>query len=485
MGPEYTALQSLVKAEGLHTVCQEAGCPNIFECWEDREATFLIGGDQCTRRCDFCQIDTGKPQPPRPRRAAPGRRVGADDGPALRHRHRRRPRRPARRRRLAVRRDRARDPRAQPRHRRREPDPRLQRHARPAGARSSSRGPRCSRTTSRRCRGSSSGSARRSATSARSTCSPQARDFGLVTKSNLILGMGETREEVSPGAARPARRGLRAGHHHPVPAPLGRATTRSSAGCKPEEFVELERRGRRRSASPACCPDRWCVRRTAPVGCTVRRWPPARPTPLTAPPRPTTRDVGTAQPMSTPADPEKIGPDQAVRPDLPDGQADRPAARPVDRSAPSWSPRPSASRCFWLLPRRRRLLKTRSSSVVGACCSASLAALIIFGRRAQKAAYAPDGGPARRRRRPRSSMLRARLADRPDGRLHQAAGPRPPGRRPARASCWSARATPTGCGRCWPASAASTSGSPPRPRSTRSSSATTRARSRCPSWSGT
>jgi len=61
MGPEYQELQSLVKDEGLHTVCQEAGCPNIFECWEDREATFLIGGSQCTRRCDFCQIDTGKP----------------------------------------------------------------------------------------------------------------------------------------------------------------------------------------------------------------------------------------------------------------------------------------------------------------------------------------------------------------------------------------------------------------------------------------
>ena len=61
IGPEYTALKSLVKGEGLHTVCEEAGCPNIFECWEDREATFLIGGDQCTRRCDFCQIDTGKP----------------------------------------------------------------------------------------------------------------------------------------------------------------------------------------------------------------------------------------------------------------------------------------------------------------------------------------------------------------------------------------------------------------------------------------
>ncbi|WHT21195.1 lipoyl synthase [Crossiella sp. CA-258035] len=61
MGPEYRELKGLVKREGLHTVCEEAGCPNIYECWEDREATFLIGGDQCTRRCDFCQIDTGKP----------------------------------------------------------------------------------------------------------------------------------------------------------------------------------------------------------------------------------------------------------------------------------------------------------------------------------------------------------------------------------------------------------------------------------------
>ena len=62
MGPEYTRLRSLVKSEGLHTVCQEAACPNIFECWEDKEATFLIGGERCTRRCDFCNIDTGKPE---------------------------------------------------------------------------------------------------------------------------------------------------------------------------------------------------------------------------------------------------------------------------------------------------------------------------------------------------------------------------------------------------------------------------------------
>lgn len=62
MGPAYQELQGLVKDEGLHTVCQEAACPNIFECWEDREATFLIGGDSCTRRCDFCQIESRKPE---------------------------------------------------------------------------------------------------------------------------------------------------------------------------------------------------------------------------------------------------------------------------------------------------------------------------------------------------------------------------------------------------------------------------------------
>lgn len=71
--PEYRELAQLVQREELHTVCQEAKCPNIFECWEEREATFLIGGDQCTRRCDFCQIATGKPAPldrDEPRRVA-------------------------------------------------------------------------------------------------------------------------------------------------------------------------------------------------------------------------------------------------------------------------------------------------------------------------------------------------------------------------------------------------------------------------------
>ena len=60
-GAQFREISALVESADLHTVCRSAGCPNIFECWEDREATFLIGGDQCTRRCDFCQIDTGKP----------------------------------------------------------------------------------------------------------------------------------------------------------------------------------------------------------------------------------------------------------------------------------------------------------------------------------------------------------------------------------------------------------------------------------------
>jgi lipoic acid synthetase len=73
MGPSFRELKGLVRREGLHTVCEAAGCPNIYECWEDREATFLIGGDRCTRRCDFCQIDTGRPAPldrDEPRRVA-------------------------------------------------------------------------------------------------------------------------------------------------------------------------------------------------------------------------------------------------------------------------------------------------------------------------------------------------------------------------------------------------------------------------------
>ncbi len=60
-GPRYRELVALIRAEGLHTVCQEAACPNVGECWERGTATFMILGDTCTRRCGFCNVKTGKP----------------------------------------------------------------------------------------------------------------------------------------------------------------------------------------------------------------------------------------------------------------------------------------------------------------------------------------------------------------------------------------------------------------------------------------
>ncbi len=60
-GPRYQALSQLIKDENLHTVCQEAACPNVGECWDRGTATFMILGDTCTRRCGFCNVTTGKP----------------------------------------------------------------------------------------------------------------------------------------------------------------------------------------------------------------------------------------------------------------------------------------------------------------------------------------------------------------------------------------------------------------------------------------
>ena len=237
MGPEYKALQSLVKSEGLHTVCQEAGCPNIFECWEDREATFLIGGDQCTRRCDFCQIDTGRPEPldrDEPRRVAESVRtmglryatitgVARDDLPdggawlyaeTVRAIHELNPEtgvenlvpdfngRPDLLTEVF-------ESRPEVLAHNVETVPRIFKRIRPAF--------RYDRSLD---------------------VLTQARDFGLVTKSNLILGLGETRDEVSQALRdlhdagcelvtitqylRPSAR------HHPV-----------ERWVRPEEFVEL------------------------------------------------------------------------------------------------------------------------------------------------------------------------------------------------------------------------------------------------------
>ena len=237
MGPEYTRLQTLVKSEGLHTVCQEAACPNIFECWEDKEATFLIGGDKCTRRCDFCNIDTGKPDPldrEEPRKVAESVKamglkyatitgVTRDDLPdegawlyaeTIRQVHELKPG-------CGV------EMLAPDFHAKSEllneifetrPEvfahnletvPRIFKRIRPAFTYEKSL-----------------------------TVISMARDFGLVTKSNLILGLGETREEVTQALVdlhdagcdlititqylRPTNR------HHPV-----------ERWVKPEEFVEL------------------------------------------------------------------------------------------------------------------------------------------------------------------------------------------------------------------------------------------------------
>ncbi len=60
-GPKYRELSEMMKVENLHTVCQEAACPNVGECWERGTATFMILGDTCTRRCGFCNVKTGKP----------------------------------------------------------------------------------------------------------------------------------------------------------------------------------------------------------------------------------------------------------------------------------------------------------------------------------------------------------------------------------------------------------------------------------------
>jgi lipoic acid synthetase len=66
MGPEYLSLGRTVRGLSLHTVCEEAGCPNIFECWSEGTATFMINGERCTRACGFCLVDTDRPEPPVP-----------------------------------------------------------------------------------------------------------------------------------------------------------------------------------------------------------------------------------------------------------------------------------------------------------------------------------------------------------------------------------------------------------------------------------
>jgi hypothetical protein len=219
MGPEYTAIHSMVKTEKLHTVCQEAGCPNIFECWEDREATFLIGGDVCTRRCDFCDIATGRPTAldlDEPRRVAEsvqqmGLRyatvtgVARDDQPdgaaylyaeTIRQIHALNPNTgveilPPDFGAVPELVGQVFDARPEVFAHNLETVPRIFKRIRPAFTYEKSL-----------------------------RVLTMAREARLVTKSNLILGMGEEEHEVEAGDSRPSRCGLRHPHDHAVPAPL-------------------------------------------------------------------------------------------------------------------------------------------------------------------------------------------------------------------------------------------------------------------------
>jgi len=83
VSPGYVETRGIVRAQGLVTVCEEAGCPNIGECWEKKHATFMIMGDTCTRACTFCNIKTGLPGPLDP--TEPARVAAATAALGLKH----------------------------------------------------------------------------------------------------------------------------------------------------------------------------------------------------------------------------------------------------------------------------------------------------------------------------------------------------------------------------------------------------------------
>ena len=114
LGPEVLELKRTVRDLGLVTVCEDAGCPNLSECWADGTATFMVLGERCTRACGFCLVDTRKPEAPARRRARAGRRGDRPHGPRPRRAHDGRPRRSRRRRHGPRRRLRRGDPRRRP-----------------------------------------------------------------------------------------------------------------------------------------------------------------------------------------------------------------------------------------------------------------------------------------------------------------------------------------------------------------------------------
>ena len=166
----YAATQAIVRENGLHTVCEEAGCPNIGECWEKKHATFMIMGDTCTRACAFCNVKTGLPgalDPNEPEHVAEATAklglahvvitsVDRDDLPDGGG--------------AAFRADHPRHPRPLPEHHDRSPDAGFPAQGRRDRARGARRGPTCSTTISKPCRRSISRCGRARAISPRCGC---------------------------------------------------------------------------------------------------------------------------------------------------------------------------------------------------------------------------------------------------------------------------------------------------------------------------
>ena len=366
-----------MKSEGLHTVCQEAGCPNIFECWEDREATFLIGGDQCTRRCDFCQIDTGKPAAARPRRAAPGRRVacarwGCATPPS--------PASPATTCPTAA-------PGCTPRPCEQihelNPDTGVENlipdfNGKPdllqRGLRVPPRGARPQRRDRPADLQADPAGVPLRPLAGRAHPGPRVRPGHQVQPDPRH---GRDPRGGLPGAARPARGRLRADHDHPVPPPLpaappGRAVgqARGVRGAQGRGRRDRLRRRHVRAAGALVVPRRAALH--------ARRWRPARP-PQRSPPDPGRTPGLRESPVpseqndrSSRGSPdgqegpvrEERGPAQADRPRLPDDEEDR----PPDRSDPAGRlPGHRARRLRRVLARAGRLGLRRGHR---ACCSA-------------------------------------------------------------------------------------------------------------------
>ena len=249
---EYIELKRLVRDLDLHTVCEEAGCPNIYECWSDRTATFMILGDRCTRACGFCLVDTRKPLAvdlDEPRRVADAVRAL---GLAHVGDHLRRPRRPSRRRRVGLRGDGRRGARREPRHRGRVAD--LRREGRRRVARRDLRG--ATRRAEPQPRDGR-------AAAARGAPVGRLRPFALGARTGEERG---PRHEVGPDPrhGRDGRRG--ASRRSPICGPSASTSSRSVSTCGRPRSTCRSRAGGRPTSSTRSggMRRRWASRTSSP-----------------------------------------------------------------------------------------------------------------------------------------------------------------------------------------------------------------------------